>query len=339
MATTDTPDFFMGTDDVDALVAKSNTNAKPQSFRARPWPVVLGGHVDLRAKARRHPTRGLGLSSFAEMVDHLESIPNGVHGLDIDPSWRKRMWMHCDGSGKSDDFMSEDADEEFLELRNSMCLNDEWNLIHRPCAAERELLEWLMEHDLSILEILLDDGLVSIGDLFDPCTLEWQSFSGGEAESLLAMAAKHVCSPAAVRMLLARGADPNSKLVHLLSFNDYLPTCGPGALAWNDVNRHWCGDGDPVKKVEILTALGEAGGDMFDAWDAYDGRKRYEVEFAACGALFKTECARKRAKTKRRLETVVALVGIVSFWRRAAAAPDSRAARSAIARVVKRARE
>ena len=37
----------------------------------------------------------------------------------------------------------------------------------------------------------------------------WQSFSGGEPESLLAMAARHFCSPAAVRLLLARGADPN----------------------------------------------------------------------------------------------------------------------------------
>ena len=34
----------------------------------------------------------------------------------------------------------------------------------------------------------------------------------------------------------------------------------------------------------------------------------------------------------------VALVGIVSFWRRAAAAPDSKAAKAAIARAVKRAR-
>ena len=303
-------------------------------FRARPWPVVVGGHVDLNAKKALYPSTNVGnLSSFAEMVDCLESKKGGLTDLFGDPRWRKRMWGHCEG--ESNDFMTEDADDEFLELEDDMRLNDEWGIMLRPHAAERELLEFLMEHDLKSLEILLDNGLVcGTSDIFEAHTCEWQSFGGGEPESLLAMAAKHVCSPEAVRMLLARGADPNWELVHLSFNGSYLPTYGPGALAWNDVGRHW--GFDEVKKVAILTALSEAGGEIFNAYDAYCDRKEYEVERAACSALFGTEMERKCVDTKRRLETVVALVGIVSYWRRVAAAPDSKAAKATIARLMKK---
>lgn len=323
-----------------ATVAKSmpNANSDPHHFRARPWPVVLGGHADLRTKARRYPSRGRDqLSSFAVMVDCLEETKDGVHGLFDDERWRKRMWSYCDGSGTSDDFMSEAADDAFLELEEDMRYDDEWS--DRPCAAERCLLEFLMEHHIPSLTVLLDGGHVHLdNDLFEPCTMEWQSFSGGEPESLLAMAAKHICSPEVVRLLLARGADPNAELVHL-SFNGaMLPTCGPGGLAWNDVNRHWCGD--EAKKVEILTALGEAGGEMFDVYNAYwSCEPPLHAQRALSACLYNAEIARKRADAKQRLETVVALVGIVSFWRRAAAAPESKAAKAAIRRVAKRARE
>ena len=77
---------------------------------------------------------------------------------------------------------------------------------------------------------------------------------------------------------------------------------------------------------------------MFHAMDAYDGCKNHEAKSAACSRLFDVECARKSAIVKQRFETVVTLVGIVSFWRRVAAAPDSKAAKAAIARAVKRAR-
>jgi hypothetical protein len=313
-------------------MSHSDNPVQPHHFRVRPWPIVLGGSRDLALKRAKHPTPAADnhCASFAEMVDHLESTKNGaVHRLDLRPSWRERLWMHCEGSGESNDFMSEDADDEFLDLHDEMRLNDEWNLGHRPRAAERELLEWLMEHDLSSLEILLDDGFVGIGDIFDPCTLEWQSFGGGEPESLLAMAAKHVCVPEAVCMLLARGADPNSGLVHLSFNGGYLPTCGPGGLAVNDVDRHWC---DGPKKLQILTALGEAGGEMLDAALAYHDRDDYAEELKVCDELYALERKRRETDVRQCLETIVAALGIVNFWRRVAAAPDSKAMKHAAKR-------
>ena len=111
-----------------------------------------------------------------------------------------------------------------------------------------------MQHDLECLRFLIREGLLHVGgDLFPPCTQEWQHDSGSEAESLLSLAAKDACSPAAVRLLLDHGADPNGELVPR-SFNGrYLPTCGPGALACLDVRGEW--PAFPADKLAILTAL------------------------------------------------------------------------------------
>ena len=66
-------------------------------------------------------------------------------------------------------------------------------------------------------------------------TQEWKEDGDvGEAESLLSLAAKDACSPAAVRLLLDHGADPNGELVPRSFNGGYLPTCGPGGRwrAW-----------------------------------------------------------------------------------------------------------
>jgi len=328
------PESEAGGDDP---VEEAEAEAEPPArFRVRPWPVVLGGARDLRAKRATHDPVDLdggGCSSFAAMQDSLEMSEHGLKGLFNDVRWRRAMWHYRAGSGTSDNFVSLEAVGDWLALRDDMRDNHEWGL--RPYEAERCLLEWLMEHHLASLTVLLDEGHVHLGnDLFEPCTMEWQSFSGGEPESLLAMAARHVCSPAAVRLLLARGADPNAELVHL-SFNGaMLPTCGPGGLAWNDVRNHWLGAGAAADatRAEILTALAEAGGEMFDAWDAYERHEGYEGERDLCDKLFNVETKRREGYLRQCLETIVAAVGIVSFWRRAAAAPDSKAGKAAIAR-------
>ena len=116
-----------------------------------------------------------------------------------------------------------------------------------------------------------------------------------------------------------------------------LPTCGPGALACLDVRGEW--PAFPADKLAILTALANAGGEMCDAWSEYQSDKEaHKAEFELCSKLFDAEIQRNQADARQRLETVVALVGIVSFWRRVAAAPDSKAAKAAIARAAKRAR-
>ena len=315
------------------VALKRNKEEESSQFRVRPWPL----RGALRTAKDYH-------SDFATMQDCIEA--NFGWALFDDESWLRRVWMFCHGSGSSDDFTSDDATEELMELEDDMRLNDEWRLRHTASwAAERMLIEWLMEHDLDALKLLIDEGLLTVGnELFDPETLEWQSFSGGQSESLLAIAAKHLCLPKAVHMLLACGADPNAEMVHLSFNGGYVPTCGPGGLAWSDVRGYWHGYhndrhyDDVADKINILTALAEAGGEMFDAWNAYERRKDYEVQFAACDPLWSAELARASQRIKDQFETVVALVGIVSFWRRAAAAPDSKAAKAAIARAVKRAR-
>ena len=325
-------------------------------FRARPWPVVRGSERELRAKRAAHPTRdrnrNRSCSSFSTMLDSLEESELGVQMLFSDERWRRRMSSICRGyyttpQDQTGIYTTDVWDAEFLELEIDM-RNNEWG--DRPYAAERCLLEWILEHHLHSLIVLLDDCHVDTSnDLFEPFTGEWQPFGGGEPESLLAIAAKHVCSPEAVRLLLARGADPNAELVHLshLSFNDeLLPTRGPGGLAWNDVRGYWRGNGtEPATDAtmaEILTALAEAGGQMHDAHDAYasyDGLQDFTAQRALSARLLDAEHERNKADRRQRLETLVAVVGIVSFWRRAAAAPDSKAAIAAIARAAKRARQ
>lgn len=307
-----------------AIHSERNKEEELRRFRVRPWPLRSTGD----------PISG-DLSSFDALLNCVEA--NRCSALFDEESWLRRVWMFCDGSGSSADFTSDDATEELMQLEHDMRSNDEWCIMHcGNCAAERMLIEWLMEHDLDTLKILIDEGLATVGnELFCP---------DGQPESLLAIAAKHLCLPKAVRMLLACGADPNADMVYMSINEDYIPTWGAGGLAWADVRGRWHGYyndqhyDDVADKINILTALAEAGGEVFNAWDAYEGRKDYKAEFAACVPLWSAERARASQRIKDQFETVVALVGIVSFWRRATAAPDSKAAKAAIARAVKRAR-
>ena len=154
------------------------------------------------------------------------------------------------------------------------------------------------------------------------------------SRTLLSLAAKDVCSPAAVRLLLDHGADPNGELAPRSFNGGYSPTCGPGALVC--LGDEWTTNTDV--KLAILTALADAGGEMCDAYMYQSDKAAHKAEYELCSKLFDAEIQRKQADARQRLETVVALVGIVSFWRRVAAAPDSKAAKAAIARAAKRAR-
>lgn len=301
-------------------------------------------HVDLRVWSSDHHRghhRGHNRDAFARIgigtpTRRAGELPR-TFDLFAQKSWRSEMWSSCHLPVNKNRLMNAQADEAFEDLKERMC--DDWMVGVDTCAAVRAMVMWLMGHDLDGLMFLLRNGHLHVGnDLFPSCTQEWQSLEGGEAESLLSLAAKDACSPAAVRLLLDHGADPNCVMVPISHNGGYLPECGPGALACLDVRGEWMSN-FTEKKLAILTALGNAGGEMCDAWSQYERHNdTHKAEFDLCSKLFDDEIERTRANARQRLETVVALVGIVSFWRRVAAAPKSKAAKAAIARVSKRAR-
>ena len=331
-------------------------NDKEIRFRARPWPVVIGSQRDLDSKrvADCMGRPDIDHSDFEDLLMRVEReidmrflrtnsllIKQG-HGPLIGPcplqfdlfaqqSWRAQVWSNCHLPVDEDKLVGTEADAAFADLKERWC--EDGSLERDPCFAVRELMKWLMEEDLDCLEFLLRHGILHVdGDFFEECTQEWQWESGvGEAQSLLSFAAKDACAPAAVRLLLDHGADPNG-LMAPRSFNGaYQPECGPAGLASADLDGAWgCYE---VRKCEILTALAEAGGDMFEASDTYKYRiQHFRTEADLCSDLCNYEFERRSSDLRQCLETIVAVVGIVSFWRRAAAAPDSKAAKAAIYR-------
>ena len=334
---------------------------KVTQFRVRPWPVPVGCEADLRAK-REVTTLSVEVDPALDFKDQLEMLEWHIDlreyqrarssetvappraGEDLprtfdlfaQESWRSEMWGSCHMPVDEHQLMNAEADAAFADLKARMC--NGWMVGEDTCAAVRQMVRWLMEHDLDGLKFLLQQGLLHVGnDLFPPCTQEWHSHFVGEAESLLSLASMDACSPAAVQMLLEHGADPNGELTPRSCNGGYLPTCGPGGLAALDASGWWTNKTDV--KLVILTALAKAGGEMCDAHTEYQHyKKSHKAEFDLCSGLFGDEIRRIQSYARQRLETVVALVGIVSFWRRAAAAPDSKAAKAAIARAVKRAR-
>ena len=150
--------------------------------------------------------------------------------------------------------------------------------------------------------------------------------STGCRTSLLGLAVFDAQSPEAVKMLLRRGANPNGLLNHK-PCSIMGGECGTEALSLS-ANLF---DSKEVRG-QVLAALLEGGADPggFLATTI----EPTEAEHAALTAA----CKRASARAKQRWRNIVAAVGIVAFWRRLAAEPDSKAARAAIERCAKRAR-
>ena len=307
-------------------------------FKARAPPKPLGSCESLDLLMGTKTSTEYGTLDPHDGFKTLLKIIQNVAGYDLfeQPSWRRVM------SGWVDAEL--EVSEAFDSLKWSMCdglIGEE-----DECASVRAGLLWLLENDLRCMAFLLENGIVPSGGdrVFpeyrcDDCPYD----IGSEDESLLGIAVKYTL-PDAVKLLLSRGADPNGELVHLVHNDGRWSTAGPASLACMDVRRNWF-DYNPEErvnhendKIEIMKHLANAGGEMWDAFNTYSGQKGHEVMAEICGNLFDEEMERKARVARIRLETVVGLVAIISFWRREAAAPDSVAAMKAVRRARKLAR-
>ena len=189
----------------------------------------------------------------------------------------------------------------------------------------RMLYTHLLKHYLPGMELLLDLDYAHVGQQLFPMfkRLCWE---GGCRMSLLGLAVFDAQSPEAVTMLLRRGANPNGLLNHkqcAMMGSEF----GTEALSLSaDVF-----DSTEVRGT-VLTALLEGGA-------CPGGFLATTIQpTAAENAALTAACERASTRARQRWRNVVAAVGIVACWRRAASEPGSKGAAAAIARSHKRAR-
>ena len=244
---------------------------------------------------------------------------------------------------------SEEADELFGNLMDTMCDGVVIDSLGDETESVRLGVTWVMQYNLACLELLLESGHIPRGGdgFFRPSAFRDDiNCMHPVSISLLGIASRDLCAPDAVRVILEHGADPNGVLNRRL---DGGIQCGPAALASLDADgdwtlKKWTGrtfvhiSPAPTKKMEVLTLLVDAGGsirnDASPTGDWYD-KKKHETQYKVEQALHWKQAGRESHVALIRFENVVALNGIISFWRRAAAAPGSIAARNAIRRAQK----
>ena len=328
---------------------------EPDPHEATRVPVNINiGRHERRTRACSHYTRPL----FAVHIAALENA------LDIDTRaqapFLRMLWRHCYGYGVDDLFGAEvddPIDDEILAdavlLRSGHMPEDHprreraitvnmafervfrnmhmgWGEWEEPLSAIHALAVWLCAHRVDGLEAMLDADLFNVGD--------WLFNNMGDVQprtvSLLAIAAIDACSPEAVALLLSRGACPHANV----PYEDLCASkeaAGMEGLANLDVAGLWCGS--ECAKMRILCLFSEHGGYALGAETIYHDAGNMNASYK-CKALFQDQLDRASDTARARWHGVMARVAIVSFWRRAAAAPDSKAAKAAIARVAKRAR-
>ena len=233
------------------------------------------------------------------------------------------------------EFLEESLGEVLEYDPDDVKYSEETDSRGRPVFPElRNFLLWLLEHRPSGIRALLDAGMLHLGgDLFPRCYLFDGTYTPSIPTSLLGMATMDLCSPAATEFILSMGASPNVVLFPIAFEGDYAPTQGCGGLAIADVRDEWCfRESTNADKLRILELLMEYGDDGHDAVMQYDGRPRFKEMYDRCLTIWATEWDRKSNERRQRLETVVALTGIISFWRRITNEPDSKAMRKAAKR-------
>jgi hypothetical protein len=184
----------------------------------------------------------------------------------------------------------------------------------------RMLFVFLMRHELVGLGHLINSKHTHVGsDLF-----QWAkhlSFLDGCRTSLLGIAIFDAQAPDAVLMLLKKGANPNDVL------NLYACAMMGGRLgveAVLDKSRdapEICGTEKAITCVKHMLEYGvDPGAALCEIYD-----EGYPTLEPVLDKALKAQ----RQRIRQRFSNVVAIVGIVAFWRRVASAPDSRAAQGA----------
>ena len=282
---------------------------------------------------RRVMETRLGFDLFADV-----SWRNHVRTFAFDEDERDEGGEGDEGNGGAN-LEGEEADGLFYDLRDEMDSGDWVRFMGQPFLDLRLLVEWALKHRVDGISALLDADMLHVGShLFPRMRTGWNP-RPVRSRSLMAIAAYDVCSPAAVDLLLSRGADPDACMCE----EGAAPTFGPPALAWQDVAGEW--EGEREDKAAIIRSLCRGGACVGAPHVMYGQtadpempRSGWEEEHAMCWALYQAQAAQRVRDTRIKVGNLIALVGIVSFWRRVAAAPGSRAAKRARVRFEEAAR-
>lgn len=268
----------------------------------------------------------------------------GGDGLVHDPHWRAMLKIYMripdgsvDGTGTATFDMSDARFDEEVEECTMLMRGIDFDEIHGDDEfldenpSLRMILAWCMLHRLDILGVLIDRHIVHVGCMLFP---KWNGHfhNDGCRQSLLGMAAIDCQSAAATKFLIERGADPNGCLnKHSCDVMGYV--CGAEAVAQRDAAGDWrefvanCTVPSPSTALEVMQVLFDAGCDTFGARMAYSEKTHEQT------AVFLAADAKRSGEIRQRWENVVAIVAIVSAWRRFAAAPDGAGGTRAVKRL------
>ena len=284
----------------------------------------------------RHPKDDKGWYEYyvCPNFEQRSSLIEHVHSYDIweDPLWREfiSIYVPCKGNRPTDD--------EFAEFRGEMedgDWDDEWHEFNHGEVSEvsqeeylalRLLYAFLLKHRVDMMETLIDLDYAHVGCQLFPRNRRFENGKNYKVYSLLGIALFESQNVDAVRMLLERGADPRdchahsdgSRFMHAPDVHD----CYDGAelVIWYDRFNGFEADG---VANEMLVALFEYGADWVNASFWTDRADNTDEEMKS---IVSSACAAQSARNLQRWHNVLAIVQLIAFWRRAAAAPDSKAA-------------
>ena len=298
--------------------------------------------ADIRARRIYYMSFGLLRNAVMECL-HYDSRVLSL--CNCEPTWakmltdvaRKKMHLHWVGDAEDVAEIVEDmmAASEYDDYVSDITFG--LSAGRRALWSIRLLLIWVMKHQPFILETLLHDGFAHVGQKLFPESLELADSHDGCRQSLLGMAVFDARAPEAAAILCAHGANPNGCLNATTLYGAQF---GPSALVMDELYRLHIHKQSPQRTTttkSLLQALFEAGGRASPASRVCDNI------FASTwprpdltGVCRKFRLLQQRER-RQRWQNVVAAVAIVSFWVRETCAPDSKAARAAIARCADRA--